>query len=377
MKALLLAAGEGSRLRPLTISKPKPMIRAANKPIAQYAVESCVANGIRDLTFVVGYQRAKLQTYFADGRKLGAHVHYAFQESLLGTAHGVATAPDPRSAFLVLGADNVVDAALIKSVLHAPGHGVAMAVHRSETPSKYGVVSMDGSSVRAVNEKPPDPRSDWVNTGVYRFPVEYHAKIRAHVEQGRLGMTDVLQALIDEGERVEAVKSHDLWADAVYPWDLLKVHAELTRIRPPPPVKMPGVTAAERVLVGADGTMEPNVVLGAGTCIGSNVRIGAGSIVNNCVLYDDVQIGPGSILENTIVGEGTRVGPRFTAVSGECTIRKPDGWHHLEDFGAVVGEDARIGGNVTLKPGTVIGNRARVDHGRSVQGQIDDQAIVQ
>lgn len=376
MKAILLAAGEGSRLRPLTINKPKPMIRAANKPMAQYPLEALVAQGIKDVTLVVGYQRARLQTYFGDGRKFGARITYAFQEGLLGTAHAVATAPDPREPFLVLGGDNVVDAGLIRNLLDAGVNGPSIVVHKSDTPSKYGVVTMEGDRVRSIVEQPPNPASDWVNTGVYRFPADFHAHLRDGVKRGLLGLTDVLADWLREGNRITATKSQGLWADAVYPWDLLKIHAELTRLHPPSPVQVPGVHVDQRVLLGSDVRLDHSVVLSTGTCVGSNVQIGANSTIENSIIYDDVQIGPGAILQNTVVGEGTRIGPRFTAVSGECDVKRPDGWHHLDDFGAVIGEDARIGGNVTLKPGTMLGNRVRVDHGRVVSGTVDDQGIV-
>ena len=87
-RAIVLAAGEGSRLRPFTANKPKPMVRAANKPILQYGMEALAANGIRDITIVVGYHREKIQAYFGDGGKLGVRITYAFQDSLRGTAAG-------------------------------------------------------------------------------------------------------------------------------------------------------------------------------------------------------------------------------------------------------------------------------------------------
>lgn len=376
MRAILLAAGEGSRLRPFTIDKPKPMIRAANKPIAQYAVEALVANGVKDITFVLGYQRAKVQTYFGDGRKLGARITYAFQEALVGTAAALALAPPPGEPFLVLGGDNVVDASVIKSILSAPGEGPAMVVHQSSDPSRYGVVTLDGTRVERIVEKPAAPRSEWVNTGVYRFPAAFHDRVRRLAHAGVMGIPDVLQTAIAEGEHVEAVKSGDLWVDAVYPWDLLKVHALLLRDRLGTRPEIPNVHADMGVLVGQDVSIGPGTVLGAGTCIGDNVEVGANCVLENCVVYDHVQIGPGTILKNTIVGEGTHIGPRVTSLSGPCEVRLADGWHQLEDFGSIIGEDAHIGGTATFMPGAFVGNRAKVAPGRQVAGSMEDGSLV-
>lgn len=376
MRAILLAAGEGSRLRPFTIDKPKPMIRAANKPIAQYCVEALVANGIKDVTFVLGYQRAKVQTWFGDGRRFGARITYAFQEALVGTASALALAPRPDEPFLVLGGDNVVDASLIKGAISAPGDGPAMVVHQSTTPSRYGVVTLDGGRVVRIVEKPSDPRSEWVNTGVYRLPAAFHDRTRALAERGVVGLPDVLQHAIEEGVRLEAVRSTDLWADAVHPWDLLHVNGVLLRAGHAIAPAIPHVRADPQVLVGEDVAIGSGTVLAAGTCIGDNVEIGPNCVLENCILYDDVQIGPNSVLRNTIIGEGTRIGPRFTALSGPCDARTADGWHHLPDFGAILGEDAVIGGAVVCLPGTVVGNRARIPHAKTLHGTLGDGAIV-
>src|SRR4051812_30966027 len=107
MRAIILAAGEGSRLRPLTADKPKPMIRIANKPIIQHAIEALVDQGVKDVTMVVGYHREKVQSHFQDGRRYGARISYAFQNVLSGTAPALLAAPCPDAPFLVLSGDNV------------------------------------------------------------------------------------------------------------------------------------------------------------------------------------------------------------------------------------------------------------------------------
>lgn len=376
MKAILLAAGEGSRLRPLTVSKPKPMVRVANRPIAAYALEALVANGVRDVTFVVGYQRAKVQQFFGDGPKFGARIQYVFQEALLGTAHALSLVPEPQEDFLVLAADNVVDAGLIKRLLEAPAGRPAVAVHRSMTPSKYGVVQLEGDRIASIEEKPEHPQSQWVNTGVYRFPASYYSTIAALVDEGLLTMPEVLAALIDSSDELLAVRCDDLWSDAVHPWDLLRMHAELLRRTNGRPDVPSHVHVEGPVMVGRDVTFGPGVVLGAGTCIGDNVQVRANSVLEGCVIYDDVQIEPFAYIQNSVIGAGARLGPRFTALSGPAQVRTRDGWYDVEEFGAVVGEDARVSGNVTLLPGAIVGNKVRLGTGRIVGGTIDDGTVV-
>ena len=376
MRAVILAAGEGSRLRPLTVDKPKPMIRAANKPILQHVVEALTANGVKDITIVLGYQRAKVQSYFGDGRKFGARITYTFQDVAHGTAAALALVPRPDDAFLVLGGDNLVDPSLLKQAISAPGDGPAVVLHQSESPQRYGVVRLDGDLVGEIVEKPRDPRSEWVNTGVYRFPAVFHDKVRALAEAGVLGLPDVLQAAIREGTPVRAVRSEHLWADAVYPWDLLRMHNDLLRAGAGNRPAFPGVHVETSVMTGHDISVGAGTHLGAGTCVGDNVVIGANCVLENCVIYDDAQIGPATIMRNTIVGEGARLGPRTTALSGACDVRTSDGWHHLEDFGSVIGEDVRLEGVNLLTPGTILGNKARVSAGARLSGRYDDGANV-
>jgi glucose-1-phosphate thymidylyltransferase len=376
MKAIMLAAGEGSRLRPLTADRPKPMIRVANKPIAQHVVEALVAQGIKDITFVVGYQKEKVQSHFQDGRRFGARISYAFQPVLSGTADALLAAPRPAEPFLALGADNLVDGALVKRVLSAPGEGATLAVHASETPGRYGVVTLEGDRVASIEEKPANPRSGWVSTGVYRFAPEDYDRLVSLRAAGALGLPDLVQSLLAQGRPVQAARTDDLWADAVYPWDLLRVQAEVVR-RATPDVPVLEHVAVERgVMVGDEVSIGPYTTLGRNTCIGGNVEIGGHSTLENCIVMDDAQIGPYSYLKNTIIGAGAIVGPRFTAVSGPCEPRTADGHHALADFGSVVGQDARVGACVTLSPGTILGNRARVALGKTCTGTIEDGANI-
>lgn len=375
MKSIILAAGEGSRLRPYTADKPKPMVRAVNKPILQHCVEALVANGIRDITLVAGYHREKIQSYFADGKRFHANIRYAFQDALTGTARALATAPRPDGPFLLLGGDNVVDASLIKAALDAPAP--AIVVHRSTRPNRYGVATLDGERLAQIVEKPQNPRSEWVNTGVYALTPEFHDRAVQLAEAGAAGIPDLLQQAILDGVKIRAVKSDALWSDAVYPWDLLRAHADILHAQPARTTALTGAHIEPPVLLGNDVAVGLGSTLGAGTCVGDNVVIGPNCVLENCVLYDDVQLGAGSVLRNTIVGAGTRIGPRFTAISGPCDVKLADGWHHLDDFGSVVGEDARIGGVVTLTPGSVVGNGAIVHHGRTIQGFMEDRSIAQ
>lgn len=381
LKAVLLAAGEGSRLRPLTATQPKTMIRVANKPIMQYAVEALVANGITDLTFVVGYHREKVQSYFEEGRRFGCHISYAFQDALLGTAHALALV-EAKEDVLVLGADNLVDSRLIQDLMAARKqhpHDVTLVAKASDNPSKYGVLTLEGNRVVRILEKPPGAASEVVSTGVYALPAGFQDTIRTAVQAGVLGIPQVLEGVIAHRGVVRAVRSQGTWMDAVYPWDLLGINGHVLAdscVVPSHPAIAKSADIVCPALIQDDVAIGPQSTLLPTTVLGENVVLGANCVIENSVLLDDVQVGPGAIIRNSIVGEGARIGPRFTALAGPCEARVADGYHALSDFGCVIGPDTVVEGSVTVEPGVLIGARARVGSGAVLRRNVEDGARV-
>src|SRR3990170_3398492 len=143
-KAVILAAGEGQRLRPFTVTKPKAMLSIAGKPILQYVVEALAQHGIREVIIVVGYHREQVFDYFGNGEQFGIDITYVTQEKQLGTAHALAQAKNAvKGEFLILPGDNLIDADTIAQFVSTQPN--AVLVKAVENPSRYGVVlSSDG-----------------------------------------------------------------------------------------------------------------------------------------------------------------------------------------------------------------------------------------
>lgn len=371
MRAVVLAAGEGSRLRPLTATQPKVMLPVANRPILEHVVEALVDNDVTDLTLVVGYRRERVQSHFDDGEAFGCEITYTLQDQLLGTAHALAQAPESDEETVVIGGDNVVGAELVGDLLDAP-EGPALAVHDSETPSKYGVVRLEGDRVVDILEKPALSEPSLVSTGVYRFPPSFHRTVREQVKSGRTGLSAVLAHEIDEGTVVRAVRSDGLWMDALYPWDILELNASMQAMRDDDRPRDARIHEDATVdgLVGDGGAVAAGAVVGPDCSLGDGVSVGAGAVLENCVVYDDARIGPGSTLCDTVVGEGADLGARTTCPTGRSDVKATDGYHEVEGFGAVVAEDARIGGGATLAPGVLVGARARIGVGATVRRNV-------
>ncbi len=161
MKAVILAAGEGARMGPFTASVPKVMIPVGNRPLLEYVVQALADNGVRDLIFIVGYRRERIQSHFQDGKSFGTHITYVTQTKQLGTAHAIWEArghlEDP---FIVLNGSNMVDGRFVEDLL-AAAPKPAVLITQSERPQSYGVVTVRGraSDRRAMASSRSEGRS--------------------------------------------------------------------------------------------------------------------------------------------------------------------------------------------------------------------------
>src|SRR4030042_425451 len=167
-QAVILAAGEGQRLRPFTVTRPKAMISIADKPILQYIVEALARNGIRDIVLVVGYRKEQVFDYMGSGEKLGVKISYVTQEKQLGTAHALSKVKEMvQDEFLVLPGDNLIEAPTIADFIDIGP--AAVLIKRGNDPQRSGVVNADGGEVKTIVEKPSEAGSNMVNTGIYAF----------------------------------------------------------------------------------------------------------------------------------------------------------------------------------------------------------------
>ena len=167
MKAVVLAAGEGSRLRPFTHSEPKVMISVAGRPILEYVVEALVESSIKEIVMVVGYKNSAIMSHFEDGGEFGASIEYIRQEKQLGTAHALSLVSEKAGdVFLVIAGDNIISKDTLDQFVRT-AQAPSMLVTHSDVPSKYGVVTLDGDIVTSIDEKPEVHMGNLISTGIY------------------------------------------------------------------------------------------------------------------------------------------------------------------------------------------------------------------
>jgi UDP-N-acetylglucosamine diphosphorylase/glucosamine-1-phosphate N-acetyltransferase len=388
-QAVILAAGEGQRLRPFTVNRPKTMITIADKPILQFVIESLAQNGIRDIVLVVGYRKEQVFDYIGSGEQLGVKITYVEQAQQLGTAHALSMVKDSvGDEFLVLPGDNLIEADTIADFSSIKPD--AVLVKRVENPERYGVVGTKGDEIKEIVEKPREAGSNLVNTGIYalsRGVFEYIDTV--------LDIPSVLNNMIAEGCSVRALETDGTWLDVIYPWDVISLNdAILQNIE----VGLggtieDGVTLQGKVIVGegtvvrAGSCIYGPAVIGSGcdigphacvmpsTSIGDNVVISSFTQIKNSVIGNDVNLGPGCFISDSVIDKGCAIKGRFTALGGPSEIRINDE-SPLINVGVIMGEDCRVESNVTAQPGAIVGNYCRVQLMKLVSGRLPDRSLV-
>ncbi|MCL5949512.1 MAG: sugar phosphate nucleotidyltransferase [Candidatus Bathyarchaeota archaeon] len=231
MKAVLLAAGEGVRLMPITATRPKHLIKVGGKPILQFCLEAVKKAGITEAIIVTHYMGESIRNYFGDGEKLGLKLSYVEQKAVLGTGNAAEVAePFVDGDFVLIYGDLLFGQDVVKQVLSQFKKGktaAVMGVVPVDQPENYGIIEQDKEGkVKRLVEKPAAGKalSNLANAGIYVFSNEVFGKIKqtkASV-RGEWELTDAITMLAKEDKTVLAAQlSKDDWFDVGRPWDLL------------------------------------------------------------------------------------------------------------------------------------------------------------
>jgi len=388
MQAVILAAGEGTRMRPLTHSTPKPMLPVGDRPLVAHTADAAVEAGAEELVLVIGYEGEAVREYFGDTHE-GVSVEYAVQEEQLGTAHAVACARKHLDGgFVVLNGDDLYDTESIDALFDG---GPAVAAYRADDPTNYGVLTIEESVVDVV-EKPDDPASNLVNAGAYVFPAEAREWLDVPMsERGEHEITDVLARMI--GKREVAAVTVDRWLGVGRPWELLaanewklseidaRVEGEVrgdAELRGSVVVEEgatvgPGVVIEGPALVRAGAEVGPNAYVRGATLIGENCHVGHGVEVKNSVLMRGANaphlsyVGDSLLGPSVNLGAGTQVANlRHDDGAVKQTVKGDRVSTERRKYGVVAGDGAKTGVNTSLAPGVVLSAGATTDPGESV-----------
>ncbi|WP_418280263.1 bifunctional sugar-1-phosphate nucleotidylyltransferase/acetyltransferase [Halorubrum sp. DTA98] len=353
MQVVILAAGRGTRMGPLTETIPKPMLPVADRPLVAHVADAAVDAGAEELVLTVGYGGDQVREYFGE-RYAGVPVHYAEQSDQLGTADALRVAVDHVDGpFAVLNGDNLCRAADLDTLFDAVP---AVGAYRVDDPSSYGVLRTENGVVTEVVEKPDNPETNTINAGAYAFPADVVDLLDVpRSERGERELTDVLDRVI-ERDTVSAVDFEE-WMDVGHPWELLAANER----RLPTPDRgradggtetttTGGIRSHKLVDFGApDGDVHPDATIRGDVVRESGVQVGPGVVIEGPVLLrSGCSIGPNAYVRGpTLVGPGARIG------------------HAVEVKNSVVMADASIG-HLSYVGDSIVGPRVNLGAGTNV-----------
>lgn len=373
MKAVIMAGGEGTRLRPLTCTRPKPMIPIANKPILEHVVDLLKKHGLTDYVITVQYLKDKVIEHFGDGSDFGVKISYSVEERPLGTAGGVKAAEDLLDdTFLVMSGDIITDFNLQELIkFHKSTDAlVTIAMARVENPLEFGVIVTDenGRVIRFL-EKPgwSEVFSDTINAGIYVV----EPKVLKYIEPGREYdfSKDLFPLLLKKGEPIYGYLCKGYWCDV----GTLQVYMQAQRdiLDGKVQVEIPGRMIKPGVWVGKDTFLESDVSVKGPAILGNEVRIRSGAkVLEYTVIGDAVTIDEKASLKYSTIMNNAFIGYN-TELRG-CIIGERVSVHaHARVFeNAVIGDETYIGTGVTVKPGVKIWPAKVVEPGAIVHANV-------
>jgi mannose-1-phosphate guanylyltransferase/phosphomannomutase len=373
MKAVIMAGGEGTRLRPLTANQPKPMLPMVNRPMAEHVVNLLRRHGFEDIVVTVAFLANHVRTYFGDGSEFGVRMVYATEEAPLGTAGSVLNARDELDErFLVISGDVLTDIDLSELVAFHDKQGskVTLALKAMENPLEFGIVitGADGRIERFL-EKPGwgDVFSDTINTGIYVLEPEVFDWIPAGRQVDFSG--EVFPTMLEAGRPMFGFVAGGYWEDVGTHDAYLRAHADILDGKVD--VDVPGFPLRPGVWIGEGAEIHPTAEVVGPALIGDNCRIGPESLVrDHSVLGANARVGENSLIERTVVHENSYLASGVTArgavISRSCDIRQGS---HLEE-GVVLGDSCRVGRGAVLRAGVKVYPNKTIEPGAVVSSSI-------
>ncbi len=375
MKAVVLAGGEGERMRPLTYTRPKAMLQVAGKPLVWHVLSNLRKARIKEAVVVVKYKKEQVIDYLKE-ENLGMTIEFAVQGEKHGTAAAIEAAREKAGEdFLVVAADNISDAEIYRDVIEKYDGRKTMALKKTDEPHRYGIGEVKDGVLVGMEEKPEKPKSNLANISVYAFNRSIFEEIKglAPSPRGEYEITDALKG-------AHVMETGDFWMDAGYPWHLFTLNEYLLKAMEANAGTVENSTVKGKLIMeeGAeviDSFVEGTSYIGAGTkigphallrgfnSIGKNCEIGESTTVKNSILFDNVKAKHLTYIGDSVVGQGVNFGSgtqiaNYRFDSGNVNVLTEKGWVNSgrKKLGAIIGDNVKFGVLSCTMPGKTIGN---------------------
>jgi len=411
MRGIILTAGEGTRMRPLTLTRPKTMLQVGGKPLLQYNLEALRDAGVKNITMVVGYYQEVVEEHFQDGVKFGVQIEYVTQEKRLGTAHAIATAASSvEEEVIILNGDILVQSQVIKSLIekyHRTNCDTILTLTEVDNPSSFGVVELQNDKITDIIEKPaPDKApTNLINAGIYFFTPKIFRAIEKTPKssRGEYEITDSIKIQIQNGEEVLGLTFQDRWIDIGRPWELLEINEHFLEnmeseiqgiIEEGVTIHGPVILGKGSILrsgsyimgpvfIGENTDIGPNSFIRKYSSIGNGVSVGNGVEIKNSIVMDNTNINHLSYVGDSVIGAdcnlaaGTNIANlRFDDCEVKLTVKKDRINSGRRKLGVIFADDVKTGINSSFNPGVMVGQGARVGSGAIIYRDVPSHMMV-
>ncbi len=409
MKVLILAAGKGCRLTPITETTVKPMIKIAGKPVLEWVINSLKESNLKDILIVVGYKKEQITEYFGNGFNFGIKIKYLEQDKP-NVENAILTAKNElkdEKEFIIVHADIFSDPDMILRTIQTHNNmnaDATISITLVDNPHLYGVATIDSEArITKLVEKPEKCESNYVVSGVYIFRNE----IFEHLEKtSRLDLS--IQEIINRNNNVYASVWEKEWIEITYPWDLLRANqfilsrglfesgsfidksariSSISKIEGPVYIDKnviirPGAVIQGPCVIQEGAIIGTNALVREYSTIGKNCVVGFGVEIKNSIIFDNTSIGRLSYVGDSIIGKNVEfgAGTQTWNISHKEKIKvkiKDEIFEvPLKKFGAIIGDNAFIGINVSIFPGKMIGCNSVISAGLNIEENVESNMLL-
>jgi bifunctional UDP-N-acetylglucosamine pyrophosphorylase/glucosamine-1-phosphate N-acetyltransferase len=409
MDAVILTAGKGTRLLPITKNLPKPLFPIAGKPLLCHILDS-LTEKISKVVIVVGHEKDQIKNVISN-ESYPFKILWVNQDEQKGTGHAISLCEEYISSnnFFMMYGDIHVRKKTVQEIisikLREKQLDGTIAGFSVDTPQNYGCLELEKGRLKKIWEKHPNPPSNIINAGAMILPKRIFSILKQVREskRGEIELTDGINHLVNAGGKLSCYEIKDYWTDTGYPWDLLTanklgleedivgeeislpsgVHIEGSAKIASSAKLRPGTYIQGPVIIDEDSVIGPNTFIRSGTYIGKEVRIGNGVEIKNSIILDGTTIGHLSYIGDSIIGRncnfgaGTKVANlRLDNQQIKMKIKDERISSGLRKLGIVMGDNVKTGINVSFMPGISIGENAQIGAHTLVSNDIPSSTLV-
>ena len=398
--ALILAAGKGTRMWPLTENSPKPLLPICGLPIIERQIQELKKIGVKKLYILIGYQMKELSDYLGKN-KSGIDIQYIVQKEQKGTGHAVNQAKNIiKGNFYCINGDLIVDSKNLER-LKGKKNELTMMVTKVKDGSNFGVIESMNDRLVSINEKGISGKST-INAGIFLFNEKIFDAID-NIEKsirGEYELTDALQAISND---IHILEYQGFWKDIGAPWDLItanekymhnlenqikgtvednvvikgNIHLEENSV-----IKS-GTYIEGPVWIGKDCTIGPNSYLREGTVLCGRNKVGASTEIKNSILMKDAKAPHHNYVGDSIIGENSNLGSGTKIANLRLDKKKIEVVHkgvkhntERKKLGAIIGSNVNTGINASINAGTILGNNVKIGPNSLVSGTYESQSTI-